>query len=60
MELSDDEEDTQDDSQESEDDLVGDPNKEPGADTTRYVDPDHLVPFRFGWRREVIKRKALK
>ncbi len=37
-----------------------DPNREPGADAVRFIDPDHLVPFRFGWKREVVKRQASK
>ncbi len=43
--------------EDEEEDLVGDPNREPGADATRYIEPAHLVPFRFGWRREVVMRK---
>jgi len=32
----------------------GDPSREPGVDAKRFIDPDHLTPFRHGWKREVV------
>ena len=42
--------------EESEDDETGDPSKPPGEGSEKTVDPDHLMPFHHGWRREVVMR----
>merc|ERR1719193_90841 len=36
--------------------LQGDRSRPPGADTTRKIDQDFLLPFSFGWTREVVIR----
>merc|ERR1712126_140518 len=62
VELSSDEDDVQEDEEDdlSDDDEVGDPNKPPGEGASRDIDPDHLMPFHHGWRREVVmKHKAV-
>lgn len=44
------------DSAEEED--LGNPSREPGEDAVREIEPDHLLPFKLGWKREVIIRKG--
>ena len=43
--------------EEDDEDEVGDPSRDPGEGCTKYIDPDHLVPFRLGWKREVVRRE---
>ena len=40
--------------------FVGDPSKIPGQDAIRPIDPDHLLPFHHGWRREVVMKVLTK
>jgi hypothetical protein len=42
------------------DDEVGDPDKQPGEGASRRIHPDHLQPFHYGWRREVVYRARTK
>jgi len=60
VELSSDEEEAEEEEEseeeESDDDEVGDPSKPPGEGASRDIDPDHLMPFHHGWRREVVMR----
>jgi hypothetical protein len=58
VELSDSDSPEPDSLSEEEDDLVGDPNSEPGKDATKFIDAAHLIPFRHGWRREVVQRRV--
>ena len=51
------EEDDNDDDEEEEDE-VGNPDRPPGEDAVRDIEPDHLLPFHHGWRREVVMRKG--
>ena len=46
--------------EESEDDEVGDPSKPAGEGADKTIDPDHLLPFHHGWRREVVMRQKEK
>ena len=39
-------------------DETGDPDKLPGDGAEKEIQPDFLVPFNFGWRREVVFRQA--
>jgi len=50
------EEEEEESEEESEDDETGDPSKPPGEGSEKTVDPDHLMPFHHGWRREVVMR----
>ena len=51
VELSSDDESLQPNSEEaSDEEPEGDPNREPGADATKTIDPAHLVPFRFEFK----------
>jgi len=36
----------------------GDPSKEPGVDSSRRIDQDLLLPFRYGWTRECVFREV--
>ena len=40
--------------------FAGDPSKAPGENAVRPIDPDHLLPFHHGWRREVIMKILTK
>ena len=46
------------DDDEEEEDEVGNPDRPPGEDAVRDIEPDHLLPFHHGWRREVVMRKG--
>jgi hypothetical protein len=46
------------DDDDEEEDEVGNPDRPPGEDAVRDIEPDHLLPFHHGWRREVIMRKG--
>ncbi len=48
--------------EEEKEDPKGDPEKEPGtdADKDRFLPEAHLVPFRLGWKREVVITKSKK
>lgn len=49
------------DSESSEDvDEIGDPKKPPGEGSSKEISPDHLQPFLFGWKREVVFRRSKK
>ena len=39
---------------------LGDPSKPPGENADRPIDPDHLLPFHHGWKREVIMKLSSK
>ena len=42
--------------QDSSDDETGDTSKPPGENADRTIDPDHLLPFHHGWKREVVMK----
>jgi len=46
------------DDNDDEEDEVGNPDRPPGEDAVRDIEPDHLLPFHHGWRREVVMRKG--
>lgn len=50
--------DEEDEEEESDEDEIGNPDRPPGDDSSREIEPDHLLPFHHGWRREVIVRKG--
>ena len=46
------------DSGKEEVDETGDPDTIPGEGAEREIQPNFLVPFNFGWQREVVFRQA--
>jgi len=50
--------DLDDENEDSAEEDLGDPSREPGEDAVREIEADHLLPFRHGWKREVIVRKG--
>jgi hypothetical protein len=59
IDLSDEEEiEGEEEEEEEDEDETGYPDRPPGEDATREIDPEHLLPFHHGWKREVVTRKG--